>query len=92
MRQSFGFIAHFDCDGFYDARFSRPGHRAATLAQMENPTPWPAKPAEVALRAVVVEGKLLDAALREVRRDTEASERVELRRLIEKYPDEVTGG
>jgi hypothetical protein len=85
LSHSFLFIAHFDRGGFYEARFADLGGRVETLETIVAPTPWTPTPAEIAIRAVVVERGLLEAAV--LARDVavEATERAELARLKAKY-------
>ena len=86
FRNSFGFIAHFDRDGFYSFRFSTAGARVATLTAMLMPSSWVSRQLwEPALRAVVEKRGLLDAAIRERDAEIEKNERAELARLKAKY-------
>jgi len=85
LSMCFGFIAHFDRDGFYEARFVEPVERAETLTVMTDPTAWTERPLETALRQVVTNRGLLDAAVRELAVAVEGRERAELARLKVKY-------
>lgn len=87
LRQHFGFIAHTDRAGFHAARFANLPDRVETLRQILESTPWPERPDELALRAVVVERKFLAAAEQELSAEIEAAERAELARLLAKYPE-----
>jgi hypothetical protein len=81
----FGFIAHYDRNGFYAARFGGWPQRVETLATMASDTPWPARLLEVALRDVVLKHHLLGAARTAALVEVETKERAELARLREKY-------
>jgi len=81
----FGFIAHYDRNGFYAARFGGWPQRVETLTAMASETPWPTRPLEAALRDVVTRRDLLSAAHAAALVEVEAMERAELARLREKY-------
>jgi len=88
LSQCFGFIAHFDRDGFYAARFGDPAARVETLRIMGVDEPhWPLKTLEQRLRTVVVARGLVDAAAKELAAETERTERAELARLKAKYEE-----
>jgi hypothetical protein len=83
---SFGFIAHYDRDGFYAARFGTPAAKTSTLAIMATPPGSLAEnQLEKALRAIVEKHDLFAAAARERNAEIEKSERAELARLKAKY-------
>ena len=80
---SFGFIAHFNLDGFYAARFAGCVERVETFAQiLERPATGPF---ERAVQDRVRSDRLLDRASQEAAEELEASERAELARLVAKY-------
>ena len=82
---SFGFIAHYDINGFYVARFAGWTERVDTFAQILE---WPHRnrdPFEQSVRDYVREERLLDRAKRAAAEELETSERAELARLKEKY-------
>ena len=86
LRNSFGFIAHYDRAGFYAARFADAGARVDTLTIMSDLTEWFSKqPLETSLRAVVEKHGLFGAAIRERDTEIERVERAELARLRAKY-------
>jgi hypothetical protein len=83
---SFGFIAHYDIDGFYAERFAGWERRANTFAQILErrgaPTPF-----EEAVRAFVVGENLFALAKSAAALELERVERAELARLKAKYED-----
>jgi hypothetical protein len=86
LSQSFGFIAHYDRDGFYAARFGTPVARMSTLATVSTPPAWCAENAlEKALRVVAKKHDLFEAAVRERDEEVEQRELAELARLKAKY-------
>jgi hypothetical protein len=87
---AFGFIAHYDIDGFYVERFATPDQRVATFACVTNRTAH--TPFEVSLQDYVRRERLLESAQQMAAAELEASERAELARLKAKYEpaDDVT--
>ena len=86
LSMCFGFIAHFNRDGFYEARFGRLSDRAETLLVMGVETmSWQLSPLEAALRELVVDKRLLVQASEALAIETETMERTELARLKAKY-------
>jgi hypothetical protein len=89
LMYSFGFIAHFDRGGFYEARFAALPDRVETLRTMGvEVLGHTLTELETALRESVLRLGLLDRAVEAMRADTEARERVELARLRAKYEPE----
>lgn len=85
LRHTFGFIAHYDLNGFYKERFEGPLERVDTFAIMveeEERTEL-----EQRLRTVVVAMKLQEHAVAELAVDEEQRERAELARLKAKYKE-----
>lgn len=80
---SFGFIAHYDLDGFYAARFGGWPERAETLAQVLECDAR--TPLDAAVQEYVRSEGLLDKAKRAAAEELEAGERAELGRLKAKY-------
>ena len=86
LSHSFGFIAHYDRDGFYANRFETPKARRNTFETMASPEQYCAsRPLEAALHRFVEKEKLLEIAVRESDAATETAERAELARLKVKY-------
>ena len=85
LMRSFGFIAHFNRAGFYAARFAKLDDRIITLIIMMAKISWKPRPVETALRKIVKERGLLDAAVAERDAYVERAERAELARLKAKY-------
>lgn len=91
LSRAFGFIAHFDRDGFYNARFGDPEARVETLAIIVEEEPQTLNHVEQMLRTMVTARGLLDAAKKELAAETETRERAELVRLKAKYePNQET--
>jgi hypothetical protein len=87
LMHCFGFIAHFDRNRFYHARFVVMDDRIVTLRTIVAPTPWAIRPVEAAIRQVALDRGLLDAAILERDQRVEAAERAELARLKDKYEE-----
>lgn len=86
LTRCFGFIAHFDCDGFYEARFGSPAARVDTLTVMGFETfNWSLGTLEQQLRGRVLDRKLVVVAAEQLATETEQRERAELARLKAKY-------
>jgi hypothetical protein len=84
--RSFGFIAHYNRNGFFEARFGSPSARISTLAGMSARDAWYSNRAlEKALRVVVAKHGLFEAAAREHDAEIVRRERAELARLKAKY-------
>jgi hypothetical protein len=86
----FGFIAHTDRDGFYEARFSELAVRVATLGMMvdddlREDARRPLTALEQLLRTMAVSRGLVDDASKQLAAETEQRERAELARLKAKY-------
>ena len=88
LTQCFGFIAHFDHNGFYDARFGSPAAQVDTLALMgKDEVDHPLTTLERQLRTMVVARGLADAAVKHLAAEVERAERAELTRLKAKYEE-----
>ena len=88
LSQCFGFIAHFDRDGFYAERFGSLAARSATLTIMGEDSKvvaWSLSAQEQLLRTMVISQGLAAAAAKELAVETEQRERAELARLKAKY-------
>ena len=90
LSMSFGFIAHFDRDGFYEALISSPSARANALTIMAERDLATGgvralTPLEQLLRTMVIDRGLVDVAAKELAVETEQRERAELARLKAKY-------
>lgn len=87
LSRCFGFIAHFDRDGFYEARFGGPAARVATFAVImgEQQAALTMTELEKRLRTMVHARGLVDAAKKEFAAETDRTERAELARLKVKY-------
>jgi hypothetical protein len=84
LRQCFGFIAHYDIDGFYEARFGNWEARVDTLAVMsgasEEPLSRRLTDLEEKLRDMVIMLSLGSAACEALAAETEGSRPVRLGR------------
>lgn len=81
---SFGFIAHYDLGGFYEARFAGWPERVETFSQiLERDARGPF---EQAVREYIKSERLLGQAAEAEAKDLEARERAELVRLTAKIP------
>jgi len=87
LSRCFGFIAHYDRDGFYEARFGGPAARVATFAVImgEQQAALTMTELERRLRTMVRARGLVDAAEKDLAVETETRERAELARLKAKY-------
>lgn len=86
LSRSFGFIAHYNREGFYAARFGTARARAMTFEVMAQTVTWRTlTPFEKSLLKIVGKRKLFAAAVREHEAEIEKGERAELARLKTKY-------
>lgn len=86
LSRTFGFIAHYDLNGFYEARFEGPLRRVDTFAIMLDGEE-PLTDLEKRLRLVAVTMQLKEHAVAELAVDVEQRERAELARLKAKYKE-----
>lgn len=86
LSRSFGFIAHYDRDGFYAARFGDSAARLDTLTIMGYETfQWALSALEQQFRKLVLDEGMDVAAAEQLAAETEKQERAELARLKAKY-------
>lgn len=86
LSRSFGFIAHYDRDGFYAARFGGSDERMQTLFVMgKGDVGQPLSALEQRLRILVLDKRWIGAAREQIEAEIERHDLAEFTRLKAKY-------
>ena len=86
LSQCFGFIAHFDQGGFYEARFGGSDERMQTLFVMgKGDVGQPLSALEQRLRILVLDKRWIGAAREQIEAEIERHDLAEFTRLKAKY-------